>query len=77
MRNIITKQKLAVLIVVICTCLFIVNEKQGAMSLVLNSHNSKLRKMRRYSYAALAQLVERSLSKRKVAGSNPACGSLF
>ena len=27
--------------------------------------------------AALAQLAERSLSKRKVAGSNPACGSLF
>ena len=27
--------------------------------------------------AALAQLVERSLSKRKVAGSNPACGLTF
>ena len=27
--------------------------------------------------AALAQLVEHSLSKRKVAGSNPACGSYF
>ena len=27
--------------------------------------------------AALAQLVERSLSKRKVAGSSPACGSIF
>ena len=31
----------------------------------------------RQSYAALAQLVERSLSKRKVDGSNPSCGSLF
>ena len=27
--------------------------------------------------AALAQLAERSLSKRKVGGSNPPCGSLF
>ena len=27
--------------------------------------------------AALAQLAERSLSKRKVVGSNPTCGSLF
>ena len=27
--------------------------------------------------AALAQLVERSLSKRKVAGSSPACGYIF
>ena len=31
----------------------------------------------RKAYAALAQLVERSLSKRKVAGSSPACGFLF
>ena len=46
MRNIISKQKLAVLMT-ICTCLFIVNEEQAVMSLVLNSHNSKLKKMRR------------------------------
>ena len=31
----------------------------------------------RKAYAALAQLVERSLSKRKVAGSSPACGCIF
>ena len=30
-----------------------------------------------YASAALAQLVERSLSKRKVAGSSPACGFIF
>ena len=30
-----------------------------------------------YHVAALAQLVERSLSKRKVAGSSPACGFIF
>ena len=46
MIKLITKQKLAVFNDSLYSFVFVI-EKRGAMSLVLDSHNSKLKKMRR------------------------------